>query len=74
MNIFRHIETENNDGMVIDVIYNITDGYYAPKDMKVYRIEDGTVVEHMNVDPSYKLLYLVNIMNIIESANQEDAQ
>jgi hypothetical protein len=74
MNIFRHIETEGSNGMLIDVIYNITDGYCTPEDMKVYRIENETVVEQMNMDPSYRLLYLVNIKNIIESANEENAQ
>ena len=72
MNIFRHIESVEGYGILIDVIYNIVDGMVTPENMKTYRIKDGIVSEQMYVEPAYKMLYLVNMIDVIELTLGED--
>lgn len=75
MHIFRHINVDtNNDGVVIDMIYDMVDGYEKIRELYTYFVIDGVVSQKVDCDPAFKIGFAVNILKILEQERMNNTQ
>lgn len=73
--IFRMIDLQDsvsNDGVLVDMEYEIVDGEEKVVDIYIHNIINNIVGEEVDVSPVIKLAFAANILQILKQQREQE--